>query len=493
MIKSLFTLLCAVTASVAASAPLEYRFNIGEELVYELVDKEDLLEKQEESDRRYETKARWNVYPIRQNDDGSWHLVVRTWVKLLRYDREETEEGKFGEWKKEPHVRFENTFLGYCDLMPDGSYKKNPTLGKSYLFELLPELLFVPLPMADGDVESSPRIALISGTEYKLATQFTTANSATLTGTLERSLSANYESTITEEIEFDVATGRVMQIVETNKSGWNKHPSHSRTTYRLVDVVEHSPEWLTNFEAAAKSYFQDRNAWWDYKSQARKVRTEEACRKLAEDARERIVQNRETIDISEVQSAYDGLIALHDREEEWDVEAAIKREALYAKPPVDWISTNLSGESRRRADYDGKVVILDFWYRGCGHCILALPKVKALHAKYEDQGVVVLGVNNDRELEDAHHVVNTFSIPYESVCNVMAPTPDNDPQSTDDKEGVEESERRISTEYKVNGWPTFVVLDQTGRVAEVVDGNAEDLVEHLSQVIDNLLADPSSN
>lgn len=56
-----------------------------------------------------------------------------------------------------------------------------------------------------------------------------------------------------------------------------------------------------------------------------------------------------------------------------------------------WVSTNLVGEPRRRTDYIGKVVILDFWYRGCGHCFLALPKVKALHAKYKDRGVVVMG------------------------------------------------------------------------------------------------------
>ncbi len=122
--------------------------------------------------------------------------------------------------------------------------------------------------------------------------------------------------------------------------------------------------------------------------------------------------------------------------------------------------------------------------------MLALPKVKALHAKYKDQGVVVLGVNNDRELEDAHHVVNTFSIPYESVRNVMTPTSENDAEPTGDKDSSEQSEQRVSSEYNVSGWPTFIVLDQTGRVAEVVSGNADDLVEHLSQVIDNLLAHP---
>ena len=52
MLKSLFILIIAAAANSEASTPLEYRFNVGEELIYELVGKEDLLEKQEESDRR---------------------------------------------------------------------------------------------------------------------------------------------------------------------------------------------------------------------------------------------------------------------------------------------------------------------------------------------------------------------------------------------------------------------------------------------------------
>ena len=294
-----------------------------------------------------------------------------------------------------------------------------------------------------------------------------------------RSLSANYESTNTLDIELDIAAGRVVQIIETNKSEWKDHPSHRRTTYRLVDVVQHSPDWTTKFDEAAERYFVDRNAWWEHKQQAAKVRSEEDCRTLAIDARERLVKNQKRIDMGEVRSAYEGLVALHDREMKWDIEAAAKREQVYSKPPVDWATTNLAGEPRRRADYIGKVVILDFWYRGCAHCILALPKVIELDDKYKHRGV-----NNDSNLEDAHHVVQTYSIPYESVRDVMSkqetePTGEN---------GSSQPERRISSEYRIDAWPTFVVLDQKGRVAEVIGGNADELVDQVSQVVDDLLA-----
>jgi hypothetical protein len=163
--KSLSVLLLAA-ASTEASTSLQYRFNVGEELVYELIGIEDLQQTGEKSDRRFETKARWNVYPIRRNENGSWRLIVRTSVKLLRYDRNDADDGALGGWKEKPFVRFENTFLGYFDLRPDGSYDPNPTLGQSYLFDLLPELLFIPLPRKNRAGEPATTVAPASGTSY---------------------------------------------------------------------------------------------------------------------------------------------------------------------------------------------------------------------------------------------------------------------------------------------------------------------------------------
>ena len=325
MLDCLAIMLVAAGASAEKTAQLEYRFNVGEELVYEHAGKENLLKDEEESDRRYETKARWNIYPIRRNEDGSWRLVVRTWVKLLRYDREESDDRKLGPWKQEPYVRFENTHLGYCDLAPNGSYTANPTLGYSYFFMLLPELLFKPLPLAGLAGEATPRVAPTSGTTYTLRAHPLANGTARLTGPLVRTTSANYEATNTLDIDFDAAAGRVQQIIETSESKRKDHPSHHRTTYHLVDIVQRSPAWMTKFESATETYFRHRGAWWKDKSQTQKMRTEDACRQLVENARRRLVAGQTAIDNAEVRSAYDGLIALHDREAEWDIEAAAER------------------------------------------------------------------------------------------------------------------------------------------------------------------------
>ncbi len=41
----------------------------------------------------------------------------------------------------------------------------------------------------------------------------------------------------------------------------------------------------------------------------------------------------------------------------------------------------------------GKVLLVDFWTFECINCLHALPQVKALDAKYREQGLVVVGVH----------------------------------------------------------------------------------------------------
>jgi len=69
------------------------------------------------------------------------------------------------------------------------------------------------------------------------------------------------------------------------------------------------------------------------------------------------------------------------------------------------------------ASLRGKVVLVDFWASWCEPCRRSFPWLNEMQAKYADRGLVVIGVNVDRERAQAdrflHDVPAQFRIVYD--------------------------------------------------------------------------------
>jgi thiol-disulfide isomerase/thioredoxin len=135
------------------------------------------------------------------------------------------------------------------------------------------------------------------------------------------------------------------------------------------------------------------------------------------------------------------------------------------KPAAEWAATDLDGKPFSMQALKGKVVVMDFWYRGCGWCMYAMPQVKQLAADYKDKGVVVLGMNTDRKLDDARFVVKTLGLDYPQIK----------------AEGIPDK-------FGVHGFPSLIVIDQSGVVRAFHSGYSKDLRETIGKKIDALLA-----
>ena len=57
----------------------------------------------------------------------------------------------------------------------------------------------------------------------------------------------------------------------------------------------------------------------------------------------------------------------------------------------EWFNTE--GAPLRMRDLRGKVVLVDFWTYSCINCVRTIPYLKAWYEKYEDQGLVIVGVH----------------------------------------------------------------------------------------------------
>jgi peroxiredoxin/YHS domain-containing protein len=56
---------------------------------------------------------------------------------------------------------------------------------------------------------------------------------------------------------------------------------------------------------------------------------------------------------------------------------------------------DLAGNVLSNESLKGQVVLLDFWATWCAPCRKSMPELQALHAKYADQGLSVVGVSID--------------------------------------------------------------------------------------------------
>jgi thiol-disulfide isomerase/thioredoxin len=139
------------------------------------------------------------------------------------------------------------------------------------------------------------------------------------------------------------------------------------------------------------------------------------------------------------------------------------------KPAPDWEAKDLDGKAWRLSELKGKVVVMDFWYRGCGWCMYAMPQVKQLAADYKDKPVVFLGMNTDQKEEDAQFVVKELGLTYPQIKATGIP----------DKFGVQ-------------GFPTLIIVDQTGTIRAFDVGYSPDLHDKASKKIDALLQKPAT-
>jgi peroxiredoxin len=71
---------------------------------------------------------------------------------------------------------------------------------------------------------------------------------------------------------------------------------------------------------------------------------------------------------------------------------------------------NLSGGKVTLAQYQGKVVLLDFWAQWCEPCKQELPKLQQLANEYGAKGVVVLTVNIDTDKSNAERLAKELKL-----------------------------------------------------------------------------------
>lgn len=110
---------------------------------------------------------------------------------------------------------------------------------------------------------------------------------------------------------------------------------------------------------------------------------------------------------------------------------------------------DLQGNVHRLSDFKGKPVLIDFWSRGCGPCINALPEMKEISRKYEGRlELISLSIDDKTnwEIASRHHEITWWNL--------------------NDLKG----QHGLYAKYNSGSIPRYVFLSSDGKVVDMWSG-----------------------
>lgn len=117
-------------------------------------------------------------------------------------------------------------------------------------------------------------------------------------------------------------------------------------------------------------------------------------------------------------------------------------------------------------EYKNKVVYLDFWASWCGPCRKSFPWLNKMQEKYKTRGLVVIGINLDRDIKVAEQFLT--KIPAQFLLF-------SDPTGA------------LGKEYKLQGMPSSYIFNGNGELSDKHIGFTKSKVDEYEKNIVKLL------
>ena len=128
----------------------------------------------------------------------------------------------------------------------------------------------------------------------------------------------------------------------------------------------------------------------------------------------------------------------------------------YAIKAPDFTLRTVQGELFKLSENRGKVIMLNFWGTWCGPCRREIPDFNKLHAKYQKDGLEIVGVTLTSG--SAKNILN-FMNDWDMEYTVLTDINNNETQKVTSDYG-----RAIGR--PITGIPTTLIIDQEGYIVK---------------------------
>lgn len=120
-------------------------------------------------------------------------------------------------------------------------------------------------------------------------------------------------------------------------------------------------------------------------------------------------------------------------------------------PRPDFAMPDLDGKLRDINEWDGKIIIINFWATWCAPCMEEIPDLIELQNRYGKQGLQVIGIAIDKE-ENVREFAKKMGINYPLMAS--------------------ETAGELSSLYgnHIGGLPFTAIINRDGKITEAIIG-----------------------
>ncbi len=132
-----------------------------------------------------------------------------------------------------------------------------------------------------------------------------------------------------------------------------------------------------------------------------------------------------------------------------------------------------SGKYHTLSEFKGKVILLDFWFTGCGSCLQSAPFVKKIEEHFKGKPFIVISISLDNKINVWKETVKKHKYTSENGVDLF----------TQEKN----FNHPIVNHYFVEGCPTFILIDKRGKLMPNPENPRFDDGKSISKLINEAL------